>query len=559
MNKKLRIGFVVLCSILLFGSITSADWVQDNGSLNYDVNKNAGSPSLFINGTTPYVSWTEAVDILLGHSYVKHWNGAAWVQDGGILNTDANRSSAEPSLNFYNGTPYVALMEEVAASNTQIHVKYWNGSSWQQLGGGIYVDTSEPKSRSDLSIYNGSPYVTWSEGLAARDLYATRWNGAAWVQLGGILDVQANMSTYAPSMDMSAATPFVAWHEYNGTTNTQIYVKRWNGATWLQNGGSLNQDVNRPAATASLSIYSGSPYVAWYEANASDVTQIYVKRWNGAAWLALGGSLNVDVNRNALYPSLALYNGTPYVAWRESSGSQYYLYAKQWNGASWVQLGSNLNLDVNRAIWFPSLAFANDMPYVAWRENNASGVDQIYVKHYYSPTFTVTPTFTPTRTMTRTVTPTATVTRTATSTPSITPTPTSTATYVTLTWTPTSTVTPTATRTPTATNTPISTSTPTMTATSAVSSVDLGGREVIAYPNPARQSMRFIMNLEQSAVVKVEIYNAAGERVTTLTDTLSGPGVYLTWNCADHARGAYIARVFKGNEELATLKVALVK
>lgn len=307
MNKKMRIGLVVLVSILFFSSVTSADWVQDNGSLNNDVNKNAGSPSLFVNGTTPYVSWGEAVEILLGHSYLKHWNGAAWVQDGGIMNADANRSTGEPVLNFYNGTPYVALIEVVASGDPHIHVKYLNGSSWQQLGGEIYVDSDEPKGRPDIGIYNGSPYVTWVEGLAARNLYATRWNGAAWVQLGGSLDVQANMSTYEPSLGMDNATPFVAWHEYNGTINTQVYVKRWNGAAWVQNGGSLNVDVNRPALMASLSLYSGSPYVAWFEYNTSSSSdQVYVKRWNGAAWLQVGGSLNVDVNRNAQYPSLAL-------------------------------------------------------------------------------------------------------------------------------------------------------------------------------------------------------------------------------------------------------------
>lgn len=236
------------------------------------------------------------------------------------------------------------------------------------------------------------------------------------------------------------------------------------------------------------------------------------------------------------------------MAWRETVGSQYYLYAKQWNGASWVQLGSNLNLNVNRAVWHPSLAFANDMPYVAWRENNTSSIDQIYVKHYHSPTFTPTPTCTPTRTVTRTATRTATATLSAT--PTFTQSPTSTQTPVyTSTFTPT--VTPTATWT--------RTFTPTPTATSAVSSVDLGGRDVVAYPNPARQSMRFILNLDQSAAIKVEIYNAAGERVATLAETLSGPGAYLTWDCGGHAPGAYLARVFKAGTEIAVLKVAVVK
>jgi hypothetical protein len=41
---------------------------------------------------------------------------------------------------------------------------------------------------------------------------------------------------------------------------------------------------------------------------------IYVKRWNSTSWVAVGGSLNVDVNASAYTPGLDIDNGTPYVA-----------------------------------------------------------------------------------------------------------------------------------------------------------------------------------------------------------------------------------------------------
>jgi hypothetical protein len=96
MNKKMRIGLVVLVSILFFSSVTSADWVQDNGSLNYDPTELADwTSSLSTDSATPYVSWAETSPILTDVR-VKRWNGAAWVQLGGSLDNDVNRKRRDP-------------------------------------------------------------------------------------------------------------------------------------------------------------------------------------------------------------------------------------------------------------------------------------------------------------------------------------------------------------------------------------------------------------------------------------------------------------------------------
>lgn len=276
-----------------------------------------------------------------------------------------------------------------------------------------------------------------------------------------------------------------------------------------------------------------------------------------ADWVADNGSLNVNSNQPAQgRPILYVASNTPYVAWCEFDGTWNQVYAKHWNGSAWVQDGGSLNVNANRDAIYPSLFFSDDKPYVAWSEKNASNKDQIYAKHYHSPTFTSTPT------SSATVTPSTTPTASVTSTPSRTSTPSATATYFTQTPTLTPTTTPTATVTSSTTATPVQTSTLTAAATSSATSTpapDLGGKDVLVYPNPARQSMHFILNLDHPAEIRVEIYNAVGERAATLKATLSGAGAGLTWECAHQARGIYIARVFKGNTEIANIKAALVK
>ena len=174
-------------------------------------------------------------------------------------------------------------------------------------------------------------------------------------------------------------------------------------------------------------------------------------------------------------------------------------------------------------------------------------------------TLTATPTVTPTITSTETPTATITMTWTVTTTPSTTPTATSTAT-ITPTFTITSTATPSATATPSSTPTPVATATPTATPTSSLAQVVLGGKFMLAYPNPARERVTFVFHLDAAAEVELVLYNPAGERVARITgDLTAGRGRTLVWNCRDAAPGLYLVRVLKDGGLVETQKIALVK
>jgi hypothetical protein len=65
----------------------------------------------------------------------------------------------------------------------------------------------------------------------------------------------------------------------------------------------------------------------------------------------------------------------------------------------WFPLGASLNLNNSRNSNNPAITLNNDCPYVSWSEET-SGATQLYVKHWATPTPTVTasPTVTPTST-----------------------------------------------------------------------------------------------------------------------------------------------------------------
>jgi hypothetical protein len=114
--------------------------------------------------------------------------------------------------------------------------------------------------------------------------------------------------------------------------------------------------------------------------------------------------------------------------------------------------------------------------------------------------------------------------------------------------------------TPAVTATPTVTPTPTATPTTALSSVNLGGKQVLAYPNPGKGQMTFVFHLDQAAAVKIAIYNLAGEQVVELSGEFSaGQGQSLVWDCRDTAPGVYLARFLVNGAEKAKLKVGVIK
>lgn len=166
-----------------------------------------------------------------------------------------------------------------------------------------------------------------------------------------------------------------------------------------------------------------------------------------------------------------------------------------------------------------------------------------------SPTVTLTQTASATLTASATSTATLTASLTATATPSLTASPTTTI-------SPTRTLSPTVSRT--ASITPTHTQTPARENPRA--GLDLGGRGLMAYPNPAHGRMTFVFHLESAAKVEIHIFNLAGERTVVLSgDFPAGRGQMLAWNAHDTAPGIYLARMYLAGAEKAALKIAVVK
>lgn len=316
---------------------------------------------------TPVLAWADATS---GPSqiYLKRWNGTQWVElggsatSGGISNLGLGEAAHQCALAL-DGTdkPAVAwIMTTAFIGSFQLFFKRWDGAQWVELGGsasgtGLATDVSGfPALAIDPS---GNPVVAWQQSVSGMtpsvQIYLKRWDGTQWVEQGGSatsggVSNTTGLLAESPSLALDGAgNPTVAWQD--GASGTlQIYLKQWSG-TWVELGGSATaggvSGTTGLARVPSVTLYSGNPVVAWTDTKSGN-SEIYLKKWSGTLWVELGGSATTGGVSNTAgtsdTSSLALdASGSPVVAWRDDSSGNPEVYLKQWNGIQWVELAGS--------------------------------------------------------------------------------------------------------------------------------------------------------------------------------------------------------------------------
>lgn len=353
-------------------NFTAPDWVSLGGILNIDASKSATIPSIAIDSSgNPIVAFNEE-DATSYNIQVKKWNGTTWASLGGILDIDASNAAHRPSMSLdSSGNPVVAWQEKVGVQ-FNIHVKKWNGTTWTSLSGILDIDASNTASLPSIALdSNGNPVVAWQEKVGTTEnIYVKKWDGTTWTLLGGLLDVHTNTNADSAKIAIdSSGNPIVTWFEFDGTQHN-IYVKKWNGTTWTSLGGILDLDASKGTRYPSIAVdLSGNPVIAWQEHDGTSFN-IYVKKWNGTTWVLLGGTLDFDTSKVTAFPSIALNSsGNPIVTWQENDGTSNNIYVKKWNGTTWSSLGGILDFDASKDATYPSIALdSSGHPGISWHE-----------------------------------------------------------------------------------------------------------------------------------------------------------------------------------------------
>ncbi|MDV6375976.1 hypothetical protein [Deinococcus arenicola] len=295
---------------------------------------------------------------------------------GGVLNYDVPRPASNLDLALdAQGTPIMVWNENYGDNDIVVFRAYQDDrwTNWYPR----YLGDDLPYAARTRSVVaqGGEPVLAWGESL--RNPYGSRlsvrhWDGAAktWTRSPAFNEISVFSRT--PALGLNAAgLPTVAWLQ-GEVLESNVFVKRWTGTAWEALGSSLNRTPDRYLASTRLKLDTqGNPVVAWLEdLNGTDA--LYVSRWDGQTWQALGGPLS---SQSAAAPTLALdSNGQPVLAWVEEQRSGTVsgtgqVHLARWTGGRWQDSGV-LNLDARRDARSPSLtALPGGGMALAWRED----------------------------------------------------------------------------------------------------------------------------------------------------------------------------------------------
>ncbi len=204
-------------------------------------------------------------------------------------------------------TPFIAYKD--AANSNKLTVMRFDssGNSFTALySPGI---TSGAVFNTAIDIYNNIPYVSYSnnsDGLCSVVSFDNLGN--AWNPIG--TNGFSESFLFQTIKSSNNGTLFFATDDV-GVPN--LFKYNTGNSSWNTIGNDVSSDVSE----ASIDVYNDIPYVAFGMTNAKSY-QIILYRYDNAQsiWTKLADS---SITNYSEFVSLAVYSGTPYVAYRQSN------------------------------------------------------------------------------------------------------------------------------------------------------------------------------------------------------------------------------------------------
>ena len=215
-------------------------------------------------------------------------------------------------------------------NDQRIWFSNFNGTAWapqQQVQG---VGTSVGPS---LSVYNGRLYMAWKgidndQRIWFSSFGPSNFNGTAWAPQQ---QVQGVGTSVGPSLSVYNGRLYMAW---KGIDNDQriwfssFGPSNFNGTAWAP-----QQQVQGVGTSVgpSLSVYNGRLYMAWK--GIDNDQRIWFSSFNGTSWAP---QQQVQGVGTSVGPSLSVYNnGRLYMTWKGITNDQR-IWFSSFNGTAWA-------------------------------------------------------------------------------------------------------------------------------------------------------------------------------------------------------------------------------
>ncbi len=270
----------------------------------------------------------------------------------------------------------------------QVEIHMWTSSGWRALPSD-FEPSSEFNDLRDFDLaFGANDELFLAERRAAR-VVVWEWDGVTW-QPRGEWDAAGSPETAGLTAGWYRAVAIAVDGESRASViwrqGENLLLRRWDGSQWAGLGGSdLPAGLTASTVTAlepSIALTSaGEPVVAWIDGVSNQWLDqgdaVYVRRWSGTAWEALGISgtgSGLAVSAVAAREPVSIEVGSGdqvFVSWTDLAGN---FVMRVWTGASWSDAESLTPGPGTDGDAILALGPGGSSPYVAWREDDRFAV-----------------------------------------------------------------------------------------------------------------------------------------------------------------------------------------
>lgn len=322
------------------------------------------------------------------------------------VNSSTTASAWTPRLAGVAGAPWVVWVESEGSHGgaRRVHVRRWDGTVWQPVGGPFGSDARTPS----ITAVDGTPFVAWTELGTPTTVRVARWTGSTWqaVQVNSSdawnLDHQKDASR--PRVAAVGRMLWVVWHEYDSSDRyLQVKWRSFDTSTSTPGGdGVMAYDAARQAVDPDVVTVDSEPWVVYSETNEAGVAIVRVRTPSRGVGQHEG--LNVDPGRSAYGAAIAVgADSRPHIAFREETDGCWQVRTRRWTGDTWVRTGGtslatehcdtpNVGGGTGKypdgvpVVGDPSIAVVGGTAWVSWAERSATGDLDVMVARYVAAT-----------------------------------------------------------------------------------------------------------------------------------------------------------------------------
>lgn len=235
--------------------------------------------------------------------------------------------------------------------STLLAIPISNAQSWISLGSGTNLSVYS------LAEYNGDLWVggnfTSAGGLGAN--YIAKWNGSTWFSTG------AGMNSQVWALENINGTLYAggAFTTAGGVNANRVAM--WNGTSWQPMGSGMDGTVTE------FAFFQGDIYAGGTFSTAGGVAAKGIAKWNGTAWSAVNIPFNAAHNGNVT--SLKVYKNELYIGGDfDTVGTSTAKFVIKWDGNAWSPVGQGMDY------WVMSLGVYQNELYAGGMFDSAGGV-----------------------------------------------------------------------------------------------------------------------------------------------------------------------------------------